>query len=466
MQEPFTLKHLVLITFSFEGAAVALHAQDEGVETIVGVIFDQAQPETSLEHAHATEEPDAKKEQRLITYGGMLDKRPVQEVYELLEQIPEEEKHEWFVFCDFNHCWRWAEKIAPLGIPGNYPTEEDRNFEIDRNAMKEFVDKHYELDHQEVMEFSEIDAAKEFLENEERIWVLKGKGDKVSTKVPDTSDPDLAKQQIISELEDNKSDLENEGFILEEMIIDAVEITPQKIYYNGVPVFTDLDIEIKGLANDSGPMTGCTGDLVFPTDMKAKINKLAFPAVIDEMAKKHQGIFIWDLSMYFDTNTGKVYPGEFCPNRFGYSAFYNELAQVGSVVKFFEEVVNGRNPFAEDPSLFGASVRLFNIPKQSDDGYRLKEAALIHSDKVKPHVWPMYVRRAGQQMVTVKYEWDIAVVTGQGDTPRKAVYRAYKNADQVVFPDLYQLPIESFLSERYAESVLNRYNYLIENKWI
>src|SRR5689334_22315154 len=138
MKVPFQLKHLVLITFSFEGAPIALHAQQEGVEVIVGVIFSQADTETSLEREHATPENPDKKQERLTIYGGMLDKRPVQEVVKLLEQIPEEEKHEWFVFCDFNHCFKWAEKIAPLGIPGNYPTEQDRNFEIDRNAMKEF----------------------------------------------------------------------------------------------------------------------------------------------------------------------------------------------------------------------------------------------------------------------------------------------------------------------------------------
>jgi hypothetical protein len=315
------------------------------------------------------------------------------------------------------------------------------------------------------MEFKTVDEAKDFLADESRIWVLKGKGDKVSTKVPDTYDPELAKQQIIAELEDNKKDLENDGFILEEMITEAVEITPEKLYYDGKPVFTDLDIEIKGIANDSGPMTGCTGDLVFPTEMKAKINKLAFPKVVDMMAKKHRGIFIWDLSMYFDTKTGKVYPGEFCPNRFGYSSVYNEIAQIGSVKLFFESIVNGENPF-EDEHSFGASVRLFNIPKQGDGSWYLKSAVLLADESAKHQLWPMYVRKAGKEMVSTSYEWDLGVVTGQAESPRAAIEDAYKNADDVVFPDLYQLPIESFLSKRYAESVLNRYEYLVENEWL
>lgn len=465
--KPFELKHFVLITFSFEGAPVALHAQEEGIETIVGVIFNQKDTETSIEAEHSTPENEDKKTERLTIHGGMLDKRPVQEVLKLLETIPDDEKNEWFIYCDFNHCFKWAEKIAPLGFPGNYPTEADRMFEIDRNAMKKFVDKHYKLDHQEVVKFKTVDEAKTFLEEqEEKIWVLKGLGDSVSTKVPDTYEPDLARQQIISELEDNKKDLEKEGFILEEMIVNAIEVTPEKFYYNGRAVFTDMDIEVKGLGNDSGPMTGCTGDLVFPTDLKAKINKLAFPKIVDEMARKHQGAFLWDLSMYFDPKTGKVYPGEFCPNRYGYSSFYNELAQVGSVKKFFEAIVNGDSPFEGNEQSYGASVRLFNIAKPTDEGWGLKAGALLNEESVKHQLWPMYVRKAGKTIVNTKYDWDVAVVTGQGDTAEEAIEDAYDNANKVVFPDLYQLPIESFLSKRYSESVLTRLEYLENEGWL
>jgi len=200
--------------------------------------------------------------------------------------------------------------------------------------------------------------------------------------------------------------------------------------------------------------------------MKAKINKLAFPPIVDKMAKDHQGVFLWDLSMYFDMKTGKVYPGEFCPNRYGYSPFYNELAQVGSVKKFFEDIVNRKNPFDEAAAPYGASVRLFNIAKPTDTGWALKSGKLIAEEDATDQVWPMYVRKSGKSMVNTKYDWDIAVVTGQGDTPHEAIENAYKNSERVVFPDLYQLPIESFLSTRYAESVLSRLEYLENKGWL
>src|SRR5205823_7576505 len=74
----------------------------------------------------------------------------------------------------------------------------------------------------------------EFLKSTEQLWVLKGQDDSVKTFVPDVDDPKLAARQIIEMLNENKEAYDSAGFILEQLINAAIEITPEKIYYDGV----------------------------------------------------------------------------------------------------------------------------------------------------------------------------------------------------------------------------------------
>src|SRR5207237_10376891 len=107
-------------------------------------------------------------------------------------------------------------------------------------------------------------------------------------------------------------------FILELFIPAIIEITPEKMYYDGVPLITTLNFENKSFGSGNiSIQTGCAEDLIFPIDMDDRINKICFPPIIDEMARKHKGLFIWDASLLTNRRDGKMYFCDFCFNRTG-----------------------------------------------------------------------------------------------------------------------------------------------------
>jgi len=110
------------------------------------------------------------------------------------------------------------------------------------------------------------------------MWVLKGRDDSARTFVPDMSDPQLARGQVIEMLNNFPYHYESMGFILELLIPTLIELTPEKMYYDGVPLTTTLGIENKSFGSGNiSVQTGCTEDMVFPTDMEDRINKIVFP---------------------------------------------------------------------------------------------------------------------------------------------------------------------------------------------
>ncbi len=220
-------------------------------------------------------------------------------------------------------------------------------FEVDRDAAKDFVKKYYpEVNITEKEEFRSINAAKKFLKNTNTIWVIKGKTETSQTFIPTTNDVELAKHQVIETLDAFQDYYEEAGFILERKIPSIVEITPEKMYYDGVPLGMTINFENKPFGSGNlSVQTYCAADLVFPISMDSKIHDICFPPIVDKMAKKHKGLFIWDASLLIDRQTGTIYFGEFCSNRVGYNSFFTTLSQLPSVGHFFESVVKKQNPF-------------------------------------------------------------------------------------------------------------------------
>src|SRR5699024_2867775 len=129
------------VVFSFDGYGlpIALQLQREGHDVTVAQVQDQDDVLSKIEENIADEEPEAR-ERRLSLYDGILEKRPAWEVVEELERtLP----NDTVLFFDLNQLFRFSERLRPLGLPGNYPTEADFLLEIDREAAKGFVAKHY-----------------------------------------------------------------------------------------------------------------------------------------------------------------------------------------------------------------------------------------------------------------------------------------------------------------------------------
>lgn len=451
----------VFITFTGLSLPIAYKLQQEGNEVIVGQIENIKDYVMEEEIARASES-DINRERRLHLFHHILKMQPAQQVVELLRAA--ENPQEYFVFFEENNLYRWADKVRDLPVHGNFPTKEDYMFEVDREFAKEFVQKHYPRLHAtEVKEFSKAAEGINFLKETDDIWVLKGKHDHAKTYVPTINDVELAKGQIIEILNNFPTEYERLGYILEIFIPSIIEMTPEKIYYDGVPIATTLNFENKSFGSGNiSIQTGCAEDLIFPTEMEDKINKICFPAIIDEMAKQHKGLFIWDASILINKRDGKLYFGEFCANRPGYNSLFTELALVGNVTSFFEKIVKKQSPFTI--GTVATSVRLFNLNRDEETEQVAANISIDYRPEIEKDLWLWDVQKNKRgKLMTVGSDWNLAIITGAGKSIDEAIRKMYRNVDGFAFVGVYYRSKDDFLSHDYSTSIINRLNYGLEH---
>jgi len=448
----------IFITFSGLGLPIAYKLQNHGFEVMVGVIEDINDYAMEGEKA---KESDFNKKRRLQLFQGMLPIEDAHVVIEKMKKLPNPQ--EWFVFFEENNLYRWADKMRDLGFNGNFPTKDDFLFEVDRDRAKQFVKEHYsKLYTPEVLEFKQVKEGIEYLKTSKEIWVLKGQHDSAKTFVPTVDDAELANNQLVEMLTNFPEDYEKLGFILERFIPDIIELTPEKIYYDGVPLGTSVLFENKSFGSGNiSVQTGCSEDLVFPTDMNDRLNKIAFPPIIDEMAKQHKGLFIWDASILISKKDGKMYFGEFCSNRPGYNCLFTEMAQCGHPNTFFENIVKLKNPFTL--GTVASSVRIFNMNHSEEDESISPDILINFKPEVERDVWLWDVRKNNRgKLVSVGTDWNLAIITAAGKSVNESVNRLYRNVDGFAFVGAYYRPKDDYLSMDYTSSILNRVNYGVE----
>ncbi len=449
-----------IFTFYGVGLPIAYKLQQEGHEVLVGEIMKKS--ETVTKDEKASEDPEETK-RRLSLYNGMLNKMPADKLIEKMKEVSD--KSECFVFCDFNNTFKYAQMAAELGFEGNFPTEDDYKFEQDRDAAKDFVKKNYpQVAIGEKKEFQKIKDGIEFLEKTDDVWVLKGNDESGHTFVPDTDNPELAKSQIIETLQKFPDGYEKSGFILELMIPYMMEITPQKIYYDGVPLAVTIDIENKQLGSGNlSLMTGCAADLVFPVPMDERICEIAFPPIIDELAKKHKGLFIWDASLLISRKGGKIYFGEFCSNRPGYNAFFTELSQLPSISHYFESIIKFKSPFTM--GTVGVSTTLFNLHRDFDDNSILKDSQIDYKEEFEKNIWMYDALKDKEKIINAGYDTNLVAVTGADTSLDDAINKMFKVIEKgFSFAGVYYRPKADYISLDYPTSIPNRLDYGIERK--
>jgi len=454
----------IIFTYDGFGFPIAKQLQDEGHEVIVGQVDDFKSTLTKIERRRNGEELSIDKKRRLSLYKNIIDRIPADLLIKKMKRIKDPENY--FVFFDFNNLFRYADQVKDLGFHGNFPTEKDRLFEIDRDAAKEFVKKYYpHIEIAEKEEFRSINRAKKFLKDTDTIWVIKGKAELSQTFIPTTDNVELAKHQVIETLEAFKDYYEEIGFILERKISSLIEINPEKIYYDGVPLGMTINFENKPIGSGNlSIQTYCAADLIFPVSMDSKIHDICFPPIVDKLAKKHKGLFIWDASLLIDKHSGVIYFGEFCSNRVGYNAFFTEVCQLPSVSYFFESVVQKKNPFTL--GTVGSSVTLFNLLRDPHERRILSGASIDYVNDVAKDIWPfdVYKKNKADKMRIVGTDWYLSVITGAGTTIDEAVRNLYKNVDMFALAGVYYRPKSDYLSMDYTTSILNRLRYGLQKK--
>src|ERR1051325_1668239 len=213
-----------IFTYSGDALPIAHKLQQEGCEVVVGMVHDKAAIHSANEGELRLENAEAKR-RRVSLCDGLIEKRPADLLIQEMRSYRQPE--EYFVFFDRNHLFQFSDQIADMPFHGNFPTEADYLFERNRDQAKQLVREHYPRLHvPDVKPFDDVRKALEFLKSTDQLWVLKGQDDSLKTFVPDVDDPKLAATQIIEMLEENKAAYHASGFILEELIHPAMEITP------------------------------------------------------------------------------------------------------------------------------------------------------------------------------------------------------------------------------------------------
>lgn len=446
----------IVFTFDGSGTPVAQHLQLEGQDVVLAQINNMRSlsPEEDTEYGV---EDRKDKEQRLEIFDGMIKKRVAEEL--IKEMKTYKNPQDYFVYFDTNGLYPFAEQIKDLGFHGNFPTREDYLYETDRDKAKEFVKKYYsKLNVARKKEFKSIADAKKFLADTDEVWVLKSNMDDASAFVPNVDDPMLAAKQVIEVLDKDSGSYGSEGFILEVLIPSVIELTPERLYYNGELIGTSMMVENKPIGSGNiSIQTGCAADLVFPIADSERINQIAFPPIVDEIAKEHKGLFFWDASILINKRDGKMYFGEFCPNRPGYNSSFTEFAQCGSVHEFFENVSQKKNPFTL--GTVATSVRIFNLHRDNDTQQILGGLTVDFAPEIEKDVWLWDVKKKGKKLINIGYGDCIAVITGSGKSMEEAVSKMYRNLDKFSFMGAYYRPKADYLSLGYPTSILNRLNY-------
>jgi hypothetical protein len=448
------MQNFIFITRDYHILPVADRLKDDGRTVIVGMVEDEKNPPSNIP--------------RWELYDGIMDKADADDVIEWMGKI--DDKDEWFVMLDYNDLWEYTEKILKMGFKvGAFPDEEDHEIEQNREKGKEFVRKHYpDLHVAEVHEFKRIEEAIKFIESQQgKIFVLKSEGSDAETVVPETTDADLGKLQIVGALQTEKKDYEKGGFTLEEKIQNPIELSPVMCFWNGKPLFSLCELENKNLGSGNiGRLTGGCQNITLQTPFNCALNKIAFPPIVYEQAKKKPGLSIFDAGLLYD---GKRFCfGEFAGNRFGFDGFYSTVAMCGdehghgNATRFFDLVSQGQNPLRHK---YGVSVRLFQTQPGDDPdtyqaGYFIDWLNEISDQLFLYCIQGKKLENGKMGFVSNGFEKEIGVCTGTGDVMIDAINNAYRCAAGIAMTGLYYRPRFDFLSKDYFTSIMNRDEFL------
>ncbi|MEM0476748.1 MAG: hypothetical protein QW367_03915, partial [Candidatus Aenigmatarchaeota archaeon] len=345
----------VFLTYDGQGLPVAYKLLQEGYSVYVGQAEDISEKK----------EEGKEKERRLKLYDGMIEKIPIEKLIKALLKVKNKERY--FVFTDFSFLYEYSEPLLKAGFMGLLPIKEDYLLEENREMAKEFVDENYPaISKKEHYQFSKVEEAIEFLENEgkDKVWVLKGFHTDASTVVPIYDNPEIAKEEIISALQEERKIYESEGFLLEEKLTEIIEFVPEATSFDGKIVGRNICLEIKDFypsPRGKGGQTGCTADITFwlmENEFEEIYNRFLKP--LEEKMLRKNVMTIWDCGLIYDKKQKKFFFTEFCI-RPGYNAFFSELSTFPSIGEYFERLIRKEDVFNPiSTHRFGASFRIFN----------------------------------------------------------------------------------------------------------
>lgn len=446
----------VFITYEFYPFPLALHLMDEGREVLIGVVENYE--DIGLGPSKNKEKPEERK-MRLSNYDGLIEKDTLKDVFEFLKKVPESEKDDYFFFFDYSDMYKVSEKILDMGFKnGLFPTEFYYEMEKDRQRAKEFVKENYDrVKVAEAHDFKKIEDGIELINSSDDIYVLKSNGNLGKTVVPVGDNANIARMILTNTLQKYRKDYEAQGFMLEKKILNALEVTPVMVFYDGKPVYSLVEFENKEYgAGNIGVQKGGNQALSGRTKLSAEINKIAFPEIIYELAKAQPGLSIFDAGLLYD---GKdFWFTEFCAMRYGWDGIFSEIVMRDNgkpfVADYFEDIIKGQNPLKNK---YGASLRLFNLEGNPEETENAESGAPMYWDEsIENNLFLYRAKEKDGEIVSVGDVDALGVMTAAGNSINSAVEKLYERIDKFYFEKLYYRPKFDFLSTDYGSSILSR----------
>jgi len=405
----------ICLSYDGHGLPVFYKLLQEGNDVIVG---------QAKELKHMPKEEEELKKRRLSLFDGMLKKIDADE---LIEKMKKENPEDWFVICDFNYVYPYAEKLKKMGFKGLLPTKEDFEFEEDRNKAKKYVSKNYEIfSQQDIQEFDNIKEALKFLKESEKIYGIKGFNPEAPTYFPMSNDKQIAYEELEDIMIGNQKLYESDGFILEEKIEDMIEFIPELIAFDGEIVGININLENKPIgAGNIGFQTGDAASFIFWIDKDEpafqKLYDLFFKPSVDKWVRENE-MMVWDAGVMYSPSRDAFYFMEFCSGREGYSALFDKLSTFDKVSEYYEKIMNKQYLFDESVKPFGNSIRIFNEIKDKEFKHLFMKNARIITDKENKDIWLWDVYEKDGKIYTAGYDHNLAVITSAGDNWKEGFY--------------------------------------------
>jgi phosphoribosylamine-glycine ligase len=418
--------HYVIFSYYNEGLMFAEKLIQEGNDVVIAML-------TPEDVGKKADDKELEK-RRQKTGEGIVKKYSSKEMLKFLKAVSDEDKNEYFIVWDFNWAPEIAEQVEVMGFAGLYPHKIDREMEEDREIGQKIVKENYKLlQPPEEQEFKSIEDALKVIEETENLWVIKPNNDELTCYIPVSEDIEMFKKEAKSFLENEKQELEKDGFIMQEKILQPVEVCGEALWYDGKPVWFTADIEYKKKgAGNTGCQVGCAGNLVYILNENSKLVKIALKDY-EPIAEKRKLTNFMDASVLIDRKTNKYYFGEYCPSRPGWAAFVTELSMLPSVSYFFECVKNRITPNFDKK--YGFAIPIFN-DNTNKERYSQEDLSIQVQDPNNVWLTNVYKNKEGEIMTTAMYA-DTCYVTGQGDTAEEAIKSAEENLKNVAFKDMY-----------------------------
>jgi len=351
---------------------------------------------------------------------------------EITQKLLERKFKDTYIVFDFNYGWQYAEPLMEAGYRGFFSTRWAFELERNREASVNLVRKHYP--YVRIPETHTIPgkAIANFLQSyRNKIWVIKPNSEDISTFVPQSEEPALAFEEAQVYLQENQDELNKTTVIMQEKII-GTEVVCETGYYNGKPVWASIDCENKYLLpEEKGEQTGCAFDLVRFIPIDSPLREM-LNGGFDKLAREMKLTGIMDIDVIFSHQDGQPYFLEFCPQRFGYNSIFTEWTIWGEddIDEFLLAWFNG-DLLIDGYSLFGASIRLFNL-----NYHRNLLKYLLDKDFEFPKfilrsnkgIWLWDVFKEDDEYKLCLADYNTAIVSAVSDTAEGALSKAKRKA--------------------------------------